>query len=82
MNDYLEDDLLARVDALRPIAADLGLTMSQLALAWCLRKTAVASTLVGVTRLAQLEDNVGASGVVLPAEAVQRIGEILPGPAS
>ena len=82
MNAYLDDALLARVDALRPIAADLGLTMSQLALAWCLRKTAIASTLVGVTRLAQLEDNVGASGVALPAEAVKRIDEILPGPAS
>ena len=50
MNAYLEPDALARVDALEPMAAELGLSMAQLALAWCLRRPGVASVIVGATR--------------------------------
>ena len=38
MSRYLDAEMLARVDALRPIADDLGISLAQLALAWCLRK--------------------------------------------
>ncbi len=50
--------------------------MPQLALAWCLQRSSVASTIVGVTSLAQLEDNAAASGLTLPLQTVKRIDEL------
>ena len=50
----------ARVQELKPIAADLGLSMPQLAIAWVLQNPNVSAALVGATRPEQLEDNVKA----------------------
>jgi aryl-alcohol dehydrogenase-like predicted oxidoreductase len=80
MNAYLEPGTLARVDALRPLAAELGASLAQLALAWCLRTPGVASVIVGATRRAQLEENAKASGFAIPAEVAARIDEIAPPP--
>jgi voltage-dependent potassium channel beta subunit len=80
MNAYLEPGTLARVDALRPLAAELGASLAQLALAWCLRTPGVASVIVGATRRAQLEENAKASGLAIPAEIAARIDEIAPPP--
>jgi len=52
--------------------------MSQLALAWCLRQTNVASAIVGATTPAQIEENAKASGVELPSEALAKIDELFP----
>jgi aryl-alcohol dehydrogenase-like predicted oxidoreductase len=54
--------------------------MAQLALAWCLAEPNVASVITGVTRVPQLEDNVKASGLRLPAEIVAEIEAIFPRP--
>jgi len=78
MKSFLESDSLARTDLLRPIADELGISMAQLALAWCLAQPNVASVIVGVTRVAQLEDNVKASGLRLPCEVRERIDSIFP----
>jgi voltage-dependent potassium channel beta subunit len=78
MSDFLKGDALSRVEQLRPIAGDLGLSMAQLALAWCLRGPAVSSVIVGATRAEQLEENVKAAGRRLPAEALARIDELFP----
>jgi aryl-alcohol dehydrogenase-like predicted oxidoreductase len=74
---FLGDDVLTRVQQLRPVAGDAGLTMAQLALAWVLDNDNVASAIVGATRPDQLADNVKASGVVLDADVRRRIDEIL-----
>jgi aryl-alcohol dehydrogenase-like predicted oxidoreductase len=74
--DY-EDTVLERVQKLRPIADELGLSMPQLALAWVLREPNVASAIIGASRPEQIEDNVAASGVRLDAETLQRIDEVL-----
>ena len=71
------EDVLRRVERLRPVAAELGLTMAQLALAWVLRRPEVSSAIVGATRPEQVEENVGASGVRLPADALRRIEAVL-----
>jgi len=78
MEAFLTDDVLARVERLRPIAGDLGLTMAQLALAWCLRQEGVASVIAGATRPAQLAENAKASGVKLPDDAVAAIDALFP----
>jgi aryl-alcohol dehydrogenase-like predicted oxidoreductase len=80
MQDYLRDDELARVDKLEPLARDLGIGMAQLALAWCLSRPNVASVIVGATSTAQLEENVGASGVAIPPEIDAAIDAIFPPP--
>jgi 1-deoxyxylulose-5-phosphate synthase len=71
--EYLTDDALERVQRLRPIADDLGLTMAQLALAWVLHEPNVASAIIGASRPEQLRDNAAASAVELDDEAVRSI---------
>ena len=74
---YRSDFLLEAVGLLKPIAADLGLTMAQMALAWVLRRPEVASAIIGASRPEQLAASVAASGVKLPPEALARIDTIL-----
>ena len=76
----LEPEKLATVQALRPLADGLGISLAQLALRWCLRISGLASAIVGATRLVQLEENCKASGLALPADVVARIDEIAPAP--
>ena len=73
----LDDRTLAAVDRLRPIAADQGLSLAQLALAWVLRRPEVSSAIVGATRPAQVEENARASGVTLGADVRARIDRAL-----
>ena len=71
---WMRDDVLTAVQALRPIAQDLGLTMPQLAIAWVLRNPAVSSAIVGASRPEQLADTVRASGVHLDDDVMAAIG--------
>jgi aryl-alcohol dehydrogenase-like predicted oxidoreductase len=73
----LRDDVLERVQRLRPVADDAGLTMAQLAVAWVLRNDNVASAIVGASRPEQLAENVKAAGVKLDDDLAKRIDEIL-----
>ena len=73
----LDQDTLVKVEKLGPIAAEAGLSMTQLALAWCLRQRNVSSVIIGATRPEQVEDNAGASGVVLSAEVLAAIDTAL-----
>ena len=77
MQRALDQRLLERVQQLRPVADELGLSMAQLALAWVLREENVASAIIGASRPEQVSDNAGASGVELDAETLTRIDEIL-----
>ncbi|MEE6271793.1 aldo/keto reductase family protein [Georgenia wangjunii] len=72
-----DDDLLARVQDLRPVADELDLTMAQLAIAWVLQNDNVAAALIGASRPEQVAENVKASGVEIPAELMTRIDEVL-----
>jgi aryl-alcohol dehydrogenase-like predicted oxidoreductase len=69
--------VLTRVQGLQPIAADAGLTMAQLAVAWVLQNDNVAAALVGASRPEQVHENVKAGGVRLEAELLRRIDETL-----
>lgn len=73
MSQYLGDDLLERVERLRPIAVRLGITMAQLALAWLLHQPNVASPIVGASRPDQVRDNAAASGIRLDDGTVRAI---------
>ncbi|HYQ66031.1 aldo/keto reductase family protein [Actinophytocola sp.] len=73
------DELLTKVQNLRPIAEEAGLSMAQLAVAWVLQNPNVASAIIGATRPEQVQENVKASGVKLDAEVLKRIDEVLAG---
>lgn len=78
---YRSDYLLEAVTQLEPIAADLGLSMAQMALAWVLRRREVASAIIGASRPEQIADNVRAVGVTLPPELLHRIDRAVGGVA-
>ena len=73
----MSDEVLTAVQGLRPIAADLGLSMSQLALAWVLQNDNVSSAIMGATRPEQVHENVKASGVRLSADVMAQIDAVL-----
>ena len=76
--DVSDDDvLLERVQQLLPVAASLGLSMAQLALAWVLREPNVASAIIGASRPEQVVDNAAASGVSLDEATLKQIDAIL-----
>ena len=64
---------IARVERLRAIAAELDVSIAQLALAWCLRVPGVASAIIGATRPEQVRENVGASGLRLSDDVLARM---------
>ncbi|HEX8093778.1 aldo/keto reductase family protein [Jatrophihabitans sp.] len=74
---FMNDDVLSRVQELKPIAEELDLTMAQLAVAWVLQNDNVSAALVGASRPEQVQENVKAAGVVIPDEAMKRIDEAL-----
>ncbi len=57
-------DKLAKVEKLRPIASDLGCTISQLALAWCVKNPNVSTVITGASRVSQVQENMKALEVV------------------
>jgi len=77
MGKYLDAENLRRVELLAAVAADVGMTMPQMALAWCLRHANVASVICGAKRPEQIEQNAAASGQAIPADALRKIDEIL-----
>ena len=74
---FMNDDVLAAVQELQPVADELGLTMAQLAIAWVLQNDNVAAALVGASRPEQVSENVKAAGVKIPAELMAKIDEAL-----
>jgi aryl-alcohol dehydrogenase-like predicted oxidoreductase len=74
---FLADDVLKRVQELRPIATELDLSMAQLAIAWVLQNDNVASAIIGASRPEQVAENVKASGVRIPDALMKRIDEVL-----
>lgn len=74
---FLNDDVLTRVQNLRPIADELDLSLAQLAVAWVLQNDNVSAAIIGASRPEQVTENVKASGVEIPAELLARIDEIL-----
>jgi len=75
MDRFRDDDVLRAVQRLGPIAEGLGITMAQLSLAWVLREENVASAIVGASRPSQVEENSGASGIVLDDATLQAIDD-------
>jgi aryl-alcohol dehydrogenase-like predicted oxidoreductase len=74
---FMRDDVLTRVQDLRTVADELGLSMAQLAIAWVLQNDNVSAAIIGASRPEQVYDNVKAAGVKIPDDAMSRIDEVL-----
>ena len=76
---WMTDEVLTKVQALRPLADQAGLTMAQLGVAWVLQNKNVASAIVGASKPEQLDDNVTAAKVKLDSTLMKSIDDALAG---
>ena len=74
---FLSDSLLTRVQELRAVAGEAGLSLAQLAVAWTLQNPNVSAAIIGATRPEQVRENAGAAGVRLDEGLLRRIDDIL-----
>ncbi|WBQ02734.1 aldo/keto reductase family protein [Kribbella sp. CA-293567] len=74
---FLNDDVLTRVQELKPLADEAGLSLSQLAIAWVLQNPNVSSAITGASRPEQVVENVKAAGVKLEDGLLKQIDETL-----
>ena len=74
---YLGDDVLERVQQLRPLAEEAGLSLAQLSVAWVLQNPNVSAAIIGASRPEQVTENVRAAGVKLDAELLKRMDAVL-----
>jgi aryl-alcohol dehydrogenase-like predicted oxidoreductase len=75
IKQWLRDEVLTAVQGLKPLAAEAGLSMAQLAVGWVLCNPNVASAIVGATRPEQVRDNAAAKA--LPADLKKAVDEVL-----
>ncbi|MGW1429943.1 aldo/keto reductase family protein [Streptomyces sp. NPDC002431] len=75
--DWLREEVLERVQLLRPLADAAGLSMAQLAVAWVLQNPNVSAAIIGASRPEQVTENIGAAGVRLDAELLKEIDAVL-----
>jgi len=74
---WLRDDVLERVQRLRPLADQAGLSLAQLAVALVLHNPNVSAAIIGASRPEQVTENVAAAGVRLEAGLLKAMDEIL-----
>ena len=77
MNVVMSEEALEAVQRLVPIAEDAGLSMVELALAWVLRRSELASAIIGASRPEQVHANAAASGIELSSSTLDAIDEAL-----
>jgi aryl-alcohol dehydrogenase-like predicted oxidoreductase len=77
MVSLMRDEVLTRVQNLKPIAREVGLSMAQLAVAWVLQHPNVSSAIVGASRPEQVQDNAKAAGVKLDDAIMKKIDDVL-----
>ena len=77
ISGWMTDEVLTAVQKLRPLADGLGLSMSQLALAWALQNQNVSAVIMGATKPTQVKENVKAAGVKLDADVMAAIDSAL-----
>ena len=79
LHEQLTDaDRLAKVAALEPLAKDMGATLAQFSLAWCLQNPHVSSVITGASRVEQIHENMKALNFVdrFTPEVVEAIDKI------
>jgi aryl-alcohol dehydrogenase-like predicted oxidoreductase len=77
IRNYLTEPILSRVQQLRLVAEQAGLSLAQLGIAWTLQNPGVSAAIVGATRPEQVRENVRAAGVRLGQDIMRRIDDVL-----
>lgn len=80
LKNRLDKSKIEKVQRLEPIAMALGATLSQVAIAWCLKNPNVSTVILGATNVEQLRENLAASTVRdrLTSEHLAAIDDIFP----
>ncbi|MEP6872424.1 MAG: aldo/keto reductase [Anaerolineaceae bacterium] len=73
---YWHEGMFETVDQLRPIAADAGMTLPQMAVAWVLANPAITAPIIGASRPEQLDDTLKAVETPVSAELKQRLDDL------
>jgi aryl-alcohol dehydrogenase-like predicted oxidoreductase len=76
-----DEQAVAKVERLRPIAEELGCSLAQLAIAWCAANPNVTTVITGASRSSQVSENFAAVEVIplLEADVLARIDEAVSG---
>ncbi|HEY4461755.1 MAG TPA: aldo/keto reductase family protein [Streptosporangiaceae bacterium] len=74
---WMRNPLLAKVQELKPLADEAGLSLAQLAVAWTLQNPNVSAAVIGASRPGQVRENAKAAGVKLDAGLMRRIDDVL-----
>jgi aryl-alcohol dehydrogenase-like predicted oxidoreductase len=74
---FMSDATLTKVQGLKPLADELGISMAQFAIAWVLQNKNVSAAIVGASKPEQITSNLEASGVVIPAEIMAKVDQVL-----
>lgn len=73
---YWHDRMFATVEALRPIAAEAGMSLPQMAVAWVMAHPAVTAPIIGASRAEQLTETLMAAETVMPADLMEKLDEL------
>lgn len=78
-NRSLADENLAKTRKLTALAADLGVKLPQLAIAWCIKNPHVSTAILGASKIEQLKETIRSIDVVqrLTPEVMQHIEDVL-----
>lgn len=76
VNRWLNERNFTLAEQMEAVAAEVGISVAHLAIAWCMAKPGVSSAIVGASRVEQVVDNVGAASVKLSPETIQKVDEI------
>jgi len=79
---YWTEENMAKGQKLASIAGELGVSAAELALAWCLSNPNVSSVIIGASSVAQLEQNLKAADLKIPAEALTKLDALYPLPVA
>ncbi len=74
---WMRDEVLEKVQLLKPLAEEAGLSLAQFAIAWVLSNPNVSSAIVGASRPEQVRDNAAAAGKKLDADLLKKVDEVL-----
>ena len=77
MNRYFNQPVLDAVQEAKKVAEDAGMSVGQLALAWCLRQPFISSVIVGATKTSHVDDNVKAADLEVDAEVMAKFDQLL-----
>jgi aryl-alcohol dehydrogenase-like predicted oxidoreductase len=76
---WMSDDVLGRVQQLKPLADEAGLSLATLAVAWVLQNPNVSAAIIGASRPEQVTENVKAAGTTLDDDLLKKIDDVLDG---